>query len=115
MKIRKINKNGAAVLRLSGDLNFASYKALRQAVENLFEQSLKKIIVDLGDVAHIDSMGLGTITQLWKEGYERGQELCLAAPNPNVANMIRLVNLDKRIKIYDSASDYSGNVGDEDV
>ncbi|MEW6201650.1 MAG: STAS domain-containing protein [bacterium] len=112
MKIRKTSKNGNSVLRLSGDLNFASYKALRQVVEDLFEQKQKKIIVDLGDVTHIDSMGLGTITQLWKEGYERGQEICLAAPNPNVANMIRLVNLDKRIKVYESVGDSSEKVGD---
>ena len=105
MKIKKINKDGTAILKLDGDLNFTTHRNLQQAVEELMNKKQKAIVIDLGKVSHIDSMGIGTLAQLWKEGYEHGLEVSLAAPNPSVANMIRLVNLDKRIKIYDSIED----------
>ncbi len=103
MDIKNEKINNVSVIRLSGELDYNTYKDFSRAAAATIEKKLAdKIAVVMSDVSHIDSMGLGTITKLWKSADASGMEFSLVDVPKNIAGMIKLVNLDKRIKVYGS-------------
>lgn len=108
MNVEKRLKDGAAVLKLVGDLNYGTHTILKKAAEELFTEECSVIVLDLADVPHVDSMGIGTLVHLWREVNELNKELRIAAPNPDTARLIHLVNLDNRIPVFDSVEDSLG-------
>lgn len=105
MEIDRKEQNNAAVLNLKGDIDFNSYKNFNKAVTELIENKTPRVVLVMTGVTHIDSMGLGTITKLWKMADQMGQSLVLADVPKNIRNMIKLVNLDKRILIFDTVEE----------
>jgi len=101
MKIEVQEKGKNAVIELAGDLDYNSYAAFNDRVLDLLGKEFNRIVVDMGAVGHIDSMGLGTITKLWKTADEEGKSLVLASVPGNVSKLVKLINLDQRIKIFD--------------
>ena len=47
MKIKKINKDGTAILKLDGDLNFTTHRNLQQAVEELMLKMMGEREIEL--------------------------------------------------------------------
>jgi anti-sigma B factor antagonist len=102
MEINLKEQANAVVMKLSGELDFNSYKTFNVSVTKLIENKTPRIVLEMGQVTHIDSMGLGAITKLWKTADQLGLVLALAVVPKNIRNMIKLVNLDKRIVIFDT-------------
>jgi anti-anti-sigma factor len=105
MEIEMKEQANAVVLNLKGDLDFNSYKNFNAAITELFEKKTPRVILAMTQVTHIDSMGLGAITKLWKTADQLGLVFALAEVPKNIRNMIKLVNLDKRIAIFDTITE----------
>jgi len=105
MDIIAETKGKAAVIKLSGDLDYDNYKELEVAIEYAMAKGNTPIAIEISGVPHIDSMGLGTLTKYWRLAQQQEQELCLVGPQKAVESMINLVNLDKRIKVYASVDE----------
>ena len=103
MDVSVAAKDKADIIALNGDLDYQSYKDFEEVVENALSRKRNPIVIDISDVPHIDSVGLGTITRLWKSATQDDIALVLAGARKNVRSMIKLVNLDGRIKMFDSA------------
>lgn len=101
MRIEIEQKNGAAVVRLDGELDFNTCVGFTDKIVGLFDQSPEKLVVDMTSVSHIDSMGLGAITRLWKDAEKTSCAFVLAGVQKNVGKLISLINLDNRIKIFE--------------
>ena len=109
MEISQKKINGSAVLELNGDLDYNTYKEFNNIVTQLIEGlETEKIVLAMNELKHIDSMGLGTITNLWKIADQNAVDLVLAAVPKNIQNMIKLVNLDKRIKVFKNIDEAMG-------
>lgn len=108
MKIENKRINGAAVVSLEGDLNYGTHSALKKAVEEIYKEECGIVVIDLSQVPHVDSMGIGTMVHLWRSGTELKKQLRIAAPNANTARLIHLVNLDGRIPVYPSVEESLG-------
>ena len=81
----EINKTGEeTVVRCTGRISSATSSQLRAAVRELLPQS-KSIVLDLTDVSHIDSSGLGAIVGLYVSARRQ-------------ACAFRLINLNQRLK-----------------
>lgn len=105
MDIKLTKQEQAGVVLLNGDIDFYSYKELETVLENSLMQGDAPIILDLTGVPHIDSMGLGAITKFWRQASEKDVAVYISGARKNVRSMIKLVNLDGRIKMFDSVSD----------
>jgi anti-sigma B factor antagonist len=105
MEIDMKERENAVVLNLKGDIDYNSYKGFSAIVADLLEKKTARIALNMAAVTHIDSMGLGTITKLWKTADQQGGALVLADVPKNIRNMIKLVNLDKRILIFDTVDE----------
>jgi anti-sigma B factor antagonist len=104
MDLSITTKGKAAVVALKGDLDYNSYKELEAAIETSLAQDSKLIVIDISEVPHVDSMGLGTLTRYWKIASQQNAALCIAGARKNVQSMINLVNLDKRIGMFEDVS-----------
>lgn len=105
MEVKIVARDSAGIIALAGDLDYQSYKELETAFDASFGQGRSPIVIDISGVPHIDSVGLGTITKLWKAADKQGVTLMLAGPRKNVRSMIKLVNLDGRIRLVDSVDE----------
>lgn len=100
MDISISTRGKAAIIAVSGDLDFNSYKEFATAVECSLAEGRTPVVIEISNVPHIDSMGLGTLTKYWKQATSQDMTLCIAGARKNVQSMINLVNLDKRIKLF---------------
>jgi anti-sigma B factor antagonist len=80
------------VLRLAGDLVFDSAPVLSASFTNPIGEDA--VVIDLSDVAFMDSSGLAALLYARKRGAEEGWTLTLRGPGPNVATVLRITARD---------------------
>ena len=80
------------VLRLHGRLVAGATSVLTAHVTPLIPTS-KRIILDLTDLKHTDSMGLGTLVRLYVSAKSAGCSLELIHLNQQIRNLLGLTNL----------------------
>jgi anti-anti-sigma factor len=93
------------VVAPTGKLNMMVAPELRQQLHSLVESGNTRLVVDLGDVAFVDSSGLGALISGLKVARQAGGDLRIAAPAEQVRSVLELTNLDRVLNAYDSAED----------
>ena len=83
---------GFWLLSLRGDLDYAECAAFRMNVERVLKERADAIVVDLTDLAYLDSSGLGQLLSLSKEFGAQGGRLVLVT-NETVDNILSLTRL----------------------
>ncbi len=66
---------------------------LRNVVNDLLAQSYCNILLNLGDVRHIDSAGIGELMSCYTSVSNRGGKLKLLNLNKNVRNLLQITRL----------------------
>lgn len=78
---------------------------LREIVEGLLEKGHKQILLNLRDVAYIDSSGLGELVKTHSTLQRQGGQLKLANPNQKVMDLLKATTLNKVFDVHkDEAS-----------
>lgn len=98
------------VVVLAGDIDLASSPALKAALIELCELGYTQFVLDLSDVCHLDSTGLGVLVGLQKRLDGRGR-LALAGVPPNVARLFRMVGLDERLETFPTVEASLADIG----
>jgi anti-sigma B factor antagonist len=80
------------VLRLHGKLIAGVTDVLSSAVTPLIPQT-KRIVLDLSDLKHTDSMGLGSLVRLYVSAKSVGCSLELMHLSQQIRNLLGLTNL----------------------
>jgi anti-anti-sigma factor len=80
------------ILHCHGKLVAGSTAVLFDCVRQLIPDS-RRIILDLSDVKHTDSMGLGTLVRLYVSAKAAGCSLELTQLSQQVRNLLGLTNL----------------------
>jgi anti-sigma B factor antagonist len=88
------------VFHCHGRLVFGDEGAvLRERVNSMFSGS-PNVVVNLREVDHIDSGGIGVLIGLLVSARNRGGDLKLVAPNRHVTDVLRRTNLHVIFKVY---------------
>jgi anti-sigma B factor antagonist len=89
-EIRRVGSTAIVLChgRLVSGVNDVLYKEVRQ----LMPES-KRIVLDLTDLSHMDSMGLGTLVRLYVHAGSEGCSLELINLGPKVRQLLGLTNL----------------------
>lgn len=88
---------------LKGDLDLHSVGEIREAVDNkLRQRGIRTLLIDLSQVPFMDSSGLGFILGRYRHLREKGGQVVLTAPGPQVRRVLELAGVRRIIKIYDS-------------
>jgi anti-anti-sigma factor len=101
MEIKRTERKGVAVLALSGRLNQGSADALHTAaMEIAGDADQKALIIDMGGVDFIASVGIRSLIRPSQALSMRGGKLAVANLNPQIDEFFRLTGLDQMFRVF---------------
>ena len=111
MEITRTNRDGIAVLALAGRLNQASADTLHSAaMEIAGEDDCKALIIDMGGVDFIASVGIRSLIRPSQALSMRGGKLAVANLNPQIDEFFKLTGLDQMFRVYETVADAAAGV-----
>lgn len=83
MQIKECKANGVLYIKLIGEMDEYSAQSIREKCDKLIEDNLgsKKIIINLSEVAFMDSTGIGFLIGRYKKAARAGIPLLVEDPN----------------------------------
>jgi len=103
----EIDRNGdAAVVTCHGRLVIGTSEEFYQEVKQILPQ-LKSIVINLADLAYVDSMGLGTLVRLYASSRQEGCEFKLLHLGKQLRNVLKMTNL---LSVFSQAEDHGINI-----
>ena len=96
-----------AVLKPTGRLNMVAAPALKSLIEETVAEGRPRVVIDLTEVAFIDSSGLGALIGGLKATRRAGGDLRIAHVPEQVMTVLRLTNLDRVLGAHPSVADAS--------
>lgn len=97
--------DGVTVVYCSGFLVFGEEStSLRILVKDLLKKS-RQIVLDLRDVTHIDSAGLGTLVGLYLSARKAGGGIKLADVGSRVNRALQVTKLVRVFEVFDKVED----------
>jgi anti-sigma B factor antagonist len=92
------------VVAVEGDLDLASAPQLKLALVNLLDKGYGRYVLDLSQLTHMDSMGLGVLVGFHKR-LDRDARLALAGVPPKQRKLLELTGLDTRFDSFATIDD----------
>lgn len=104
--IDKNDDNYLAVSLNQAEANHETADEFKDELLSLFGQYHKKIVLNLEQVEYIDSSFLGALVSVLKHLISYNSDIILTGMHKDVANLFKLIRLDKVFKIYKSLDDF---------
>ncbi|MDG1894079.1 MAG: STAS domain-containing protein [Fuerstiella sp.] len=101
------------VLELTGDLNAENSEYLMTCVQGHIEDGISRIILNCEELRFISSMGLGTLIRAMTRLKKLGGAVALAGPRGAVADVLRMVHLNRLLSIYEDVDDATAAIKKE--
>lgn len=80
-------------VRLLGELDMATASQLRDELVRLTANGAKLVIIDLADLAFIDSTGLSVLITGLKRLRQQGGDMALRSPTPGTRKVLEITGL----------------------
>ena len=92
------HEQGYAIVAAAGEIDISTVTRLR---DRLFDMAASgaPLVVDLGQVNFIDSVGLATLVGTANRAAAHGGSLQIACARPKIRELLRLTGLDRRIPL----------------
>ncbi len=105
LKANTVSIDGLIVVYLSGAILFREGSAsLHMFVKDLLNKS-RHLVLDLGEVTHIDSGGLGTLVALYVSARRFGGNIKLANLGSHANEVLKITKLVTVFEVFDQAED----------
>jgi anti-sigma B factor antagonist len=75
--------------------------SLRDTVKKLLPEN-RRLLLQLSEVAYVDSGGLGTLVGLFLSARKAGAAMKLASPTPRVSELLEITKLGTVLEVYPS-------------
>ena len=110
-RIEATEVDGAAVVRISGEIDLSNAAVLMNAIGDAVSHDATLVFVDLSETAYLDSSGIAMIFRLAERlGYRR-QELRLVVPaDAPIRAVLELTSVHRVIPVQDALVDSPGTV-----
>lgn len=96
-------REGAVIVRLAGELDLYNAGDVASAIEELAAESPSRVVIDLSEVAFVDSTALGTLVEARRQ---LGQDaLVLVAPGIDVSRALEVSGLDQHFTMRGSVDE----------
>jgi anti-sigma B factor antagonist len=95
-----------AVVKCRGRLVAGTTEELYREVKNLLPQT-RSVVVDLAELAYVDSTGLGALVRLYSSARQAGCEFKLLHLGKQLRNLLKLTNL---LSVFSQAEDHGINI-----
>ncbi|MBP2704924.1 STAS domain-containing protein [Microbispora sp. RL4-1S] len=100
LRLARQSHSNAVVVAVEGELDLFTAPFLREEVRDAIRDDGPSLVLDLAALSFMDSSGLSVLIEAWRISASQGGAVCLAAPQPPVARILKTTGLDRRIKIY---------------
>ncbi len=91
-------------LTLRGKITLIDSPELRTLMLETIEESGAGVVVDLGEVAFLDSSGVAVLVECWKRAQDLGRSFVLMDPSLAVMRVLELSQLDRIFHIIRSST-----------
>ena len=109
MHIKFEDQNGIEVCSVTGDIDINSSPDMKKSFEKVFKEKKNKVVIDLADVGYVDSSGLATIVEIFKNMKVYDGKLKLAGLSDKVMGLFEITKLDKLFDISQNAEQAIGS------
>jgi anti-anti-sigma factor len=92
LDVRKNDGNVEVFCR--GRLTAETANGFKQQIRDIISNE-KTVVLDLSDLNHVDSTGLGTLVSLWVSAKKQGCDLKLISLSERVKELLHLTKLDQ--------------------
>lgn len=92
------------VVELAGDIDIESARELRAHIVQCIADSSARVVVDLTEVAFMDSSGLGALVGGWQMTREDG-EFRVAGASPVVQRVLSITGMEEVFQLYPTVED----------
>lgn len=98
--------NGVKVIVASGRIVFGEESnSLRREIKPLVQSPDSAVVIDLTDVAYMDSGGIGALVGLYTTARAAGSQFTLAAANSKVMHVLEITKLTGILGMYPTADE----------
>ncbi|OGV52495.1 MAG: hypothetical protein A2X49_09280 [Lentisphaerae bacterium GWF2_52_8] len=107
------NKNGVGLVTVTGSLNALVVESFHGQFGAWFDSQpdVKLVVVDLGGVHFIDSLGLGALISIFKRVAERGGDMRLVRPQHSVKLVLEITRTSRILHTFGTIEDALRNAG----
>lgn len=99
-------KDNVAVFELEGSLlNEQDRLNLKNEFTNYLDQEIKNFLIDLSNLKHINSTGLGVFITLYTKVRGKGGEMIVCNPSDNIINLLTITKLTSVFTIVNSVDE----------
>ncbi len=103
LSIKERQSGGVTVLDLSGKITIGEGSVqLREEVRKLLEEGRNKILLNLGDVAYVDSSGIGELVSSYTTTSSRGGQLKLLNLTKKIQDLLMITKLLTVFETFDN-------------
>jgi anti-sigma B factor antagonist len=101
LQLRLSQDGTECVAELSGELDVSTSEHLRAQLLTLIEDGCRTLVIDMSDLALIDSTGLGVLVGVMKRVLQHGGQMVLQSPRPAARKVFDITGLDRVFTIVD--------------
>ena len=105
MQIDIQDMEGVSVLRIAGDIDVNTSPEVKKSFDNLVKEKKEKIVINFKDVAYVDSSGLATLVEIFKNLRAYGGKLKLSNLTSKVLGLFEITKLNKLFDIVEDEKD----------
>jgi anti-anti-sigma factor len=105
LKLQLETMANETIVHCNGKITTENSEAFQRQIRDLIPESraqiatiTRRIIVDLSNVTHVDSTGLGALLGAWSAAQNQGCDLEIANLNPRVEKLVEITRLDTVFK-----------------
>ena len=105
MQIAAEKNDGLLLLTFGGQLDAASADESEQALLALIDEQGLRVVVDLGPLTYLSSVGLGVILRLTKQVLRYDGRIVFHSLQPRVRQILDMTGLSLMLQLYESAEE----------
>lgn len=97
----EVSQNGGVTLVVPrGDLDLSTAEHMKRTLSQLIDKGQAKLVLDLANVAYVDSSGLGALVGAMKQARAAGGNLRLCGIQADVRSILEMTRLIKVIAVH---------------
>ena len=105
MEIAAEKRDGLLLLTFGGQLDAASADESERTLLALIDEEGLRVVVDLGPLAYLSSVGLGVILRLTKQVMKYNGRIVFHSLQPRVRQILDMTGLSLMLQLYESAAE----------
>lgn len=96
-KIRDI-----VIVKLDGEINMTNSNELRERFKTILREGQSKVLLDFEKVDFIDSSGIATLIEMFRNLGKVGGRMCLCQVNKKIINVLEITKVHKLFTIFEN-------------